>query len=313
MYRRQVRSLAAIACLALLWHLPHAEADDLQQHLRDQYQNKMFVFRAPNSGNSLHFDSAGHLLEGSAGEDWTTDSVVQVEDLKVSRQHLEVRARRLHLVWVRGSGLQEAHDFDRNRQPDKDEKKNRSVRIVADLKTSDAGAVDTTFAQIFLVPRDSFADLLPSYWKPCVRAALGDDDGNKFPACRFSATLLAVPGIALHPNQPTNDRSDADSGTTSQDRVLRVAKGVTPPKLSFNPEPEYSDPARIARVQGTVTLELVVSREGLPSNIRIVSPIGCGLDAKAVHAVENWKFNPAEKDGEPVAVDIAVEVDFHLY
>ena len=34
---------------------------------------------------------------------------------------------------------------------------------------------------------------------------------------------------------------------------------------------------------------------------------------KAIEAVKNWKFEPAMKDGHPVAVQIAVEVDFHLY
>jgi TonB family protein len=57
----------------------------------------------------------------------------------------------------------------------------------------------------------------------------------------------------------------------------------------------------------------VVNREGSPTNIRIAQPLGYGLDAKAVEAVEGWKFTPAEKDGVPVDVEIAVEVDFHLY
>jgi TonB family protein len=38
-----------------------------------------------------------------------------------------------------------------------------------------------------------------------------------------------------------------------------------------------------------------------------------GLDEKAIEAVKNWRFEPAMKDGHPVPVQIAVEVDFHLY
>jgi len=44
----------------------------------------------------------------------------------------------------------------------------------------------------------------------------------------------------------------------------------------------------------------------------VINPIGMGLDEKAVEAVRTWKFQPALKDGKPVAVEIAVEVDFHL-
>ena len=51
--------------------------------------------------------------------------------------------------------------------------------------------------------------------------------------------------------------------------------------------------------------------DGRPSNIRVLSSLGMGLDEKAIEAVKNWKFEPAMKDGHPVRVEIAVEVDFH--
>ena len=50
-----------------------------------------------------------------------------------------------------------------------------------------------------------------------------------------------------------------------------------------------------------------------PRNIRVLSSLGMGLDEKAIEAVKNWRFEPAMKDGHPVSVQIAVEVDFHLY
>jgi TonB family protein len=37
------------------------------------------------------------------------------------------------------------------------------------------------------------------------------------------------------------------------------------------------------------------------------------LDEKAIEAVQKWRFQPATKDGEPVAVLINVETTFHLY
>jgi len=78
-------------------------------------------------------------------------------------------------------------------------------------------------------------------------------------------------------------------------------------------EPEFSEGARRAKYQGTALLELVVDQTGQPQNIRIVKPLGMGLDGKAVDAVSKWRFNPGMKDGEPAAVEIAVEVSFHLY
>lgn len=72
-------------------------------------------------------------------------------------------------------------------------------------------------------------------------------------------------------------------------------------------------PAVARSKSGPPALLLLVNKEGSPTHIRIVSPLGCGLDEKAVHAVEGWRFKPAEKDGQPVEVEIAIEVDFHLY
>jgi len=95
--------------------------------------------------------------------------------------------------------------------------------------------------------------------------------------------------------------------------VFRVGGGVSPPRAIYNPEPEFSEEARKAKYQGVCTLGLIVGTDGRPSNIRVLSSLGMGLDEKAIEAVRNWKFEPAMKDGHPVRVEIAVEVDFHLY
>ena len=57
----------------------------------------------------------------------------------------------------------------------------------------------------------------------------------------------------------------------------------------------------------------MVDTDGEPRNIRIAKPLGMGLDRKAVESVEKWRFDPAQRDGQPVAVEMAVQVDFHLY
>jgi len=95
--------------------------------------------------------------------------------------------------------------------------------------------------------------------------------------------------------------------------VQKIGHGVTPPRLKYQPEPEYSEKARAGGYEGVCTLSLIVGVDGKTSNIRVVNAIGLGLDEKAVEAVRNWRFDPARKDGVPVAVQLAVEVDFHLY
>jgi protein TonB len=89
--------------------------------------------------------------------------------------------------------------------------------------------------------------------------------------------------------------------------------GVTVPQVIFNPEPSFSDEARKAKAQGIVLLVLVVGKDGLPHDIRVGQSLGMGLDEKAIEAVNRWRFRPATLNGQPVATQIAVQVDFRLY
>ncbi len=95
--------------------------------------------------------------------------------------------------------------------------------------------------------------------------------------------------------------------------VFRIGKGVTPPRVIYQTDPEFSEEARKAKYQGTCVLGLIVDSNGRPTAIRVINALGMGLDEKAIESVKNWKFEPGKKDGHDVAVEIAVEVDFHLY
>jgi periplasmic protein TonB len=95
--------------------------------------------------------------------------------------------------------------------------------------------------------------------------------------------------------------------------VFHVGGGVSPPRVISQVDPEFSEEARKAKYQGTCTLLVEVDASGRPTNIRVASSLGMGLDEKAIEAVKQWRFEPGMKDGHPVRVDIAVEVDFHLY
>lgn len=94
--------------------------------------------------------------------------------------------------------------------------------------------------------------------------------------------------------------------------AYKIGGGVSPPSILFKVEPEYSEEARKAKFQGTVLLFVVVDEKGNPRDIKILRPLGLGLDQKAVEAVEKWKFSPGKKDGKPVAVQAQIEVNFRL-
>jgi periplasmic protein TonB len=95
--------------------------------------------------------------------------------------------------------------------------------------------------------------------------------------------------------------------------LYKVGGGVSAPNLIFGPDPEFSEEARKAKYQGTVIVRLIIGADGRVRDAHIQRSLGMGLDEKALDAVHKWKFEPAKKDGQAVAVAVNVEVNFRLY
>ena len=100
---------------------------------------------------------------------------------------------------------------------------------------------------------------------------------------------------------------------TTEGPVYKMSEaGVIAPKAIYQPEPEFSEAARKAREPGTVVLAVVVGIDGKPRSVKVLCSSTPDNNANAVDAVKSWKFEPGTKDGKPVTVVVAVEVQFRL-
>ena len=88
-------------------------------------------------------------------------------------------------------------------------------------------------------------------------------------------------------------------------------EGVTNPVPISRPQPQYSEQARKAHWGGTVVLSVVIDENGVPGNIKVVKPLGMGLDEKAIEAAKQWRFRPGTKNGVAVSVMAQIEMSFH--
>ena len=147
---------------------------------------------------------------------------------------------------------------------------------------------------------------------------------NDHPKLAVEPTVVMPPQVKLAMNAPNlgNPTAAMPSGPPSNGTgagggigggVFRVGGGVSAPKVTYQPDPEYSEEARKAKYQGVCVLSLIVGPDGKPRDVKVARSLGLGLDEKAIEAVNQWKFEPAQKDGKPVAVAINVEVTFRLY
>ena len=74
--------------------------------------------------------------------------------------------------------------------------------------------------------------------------------------------------------------------------------------------PEYSQEARAARLQGTVSLYLNVGKDGAPTSVQVLHGLGLGLDENAVRAVSQWRFQPAKLNGRVIEIGMSVDASF---
>jgi len=105
----------------------------------------------------------------------------------------------------------------------------------------------------------------------------------------------------------------AGSGGGYGGGLMSVGGGVSAPAAIYSVQPEFTQEARQANFQGTVALQLIVDAQGNPQNVHVTRHLGMGLDEKAVEAVRQYRFKPAMYQGHPVAVQIVVDVEFHLH
>jgi protein TonB len=94
-------------------------------------------------------------------------------------------------------------------------------------------------------------------------------------------------------------------------RIVRVGSSLKAPRQTRSVDPEYPELARQVHVSGTVVVEAVIDERGNVVQARVVSghPL---LVASALKAVLQWKYEPTSLNGQPVSVELQVQVHFNL-
>jgi TonB family protein len=80
----------------------------------------------------------------------------------------------------------------------------------------------------------------------------------------------------------------------------------------YKPDPEFSEEARKAKLQGTIVLEADVELDGKAHRVKVRNGLGLGLDEKAIEAVQKWRFRPAQRNGKSVVVRATIYINFRL-
>ena len=146
--------------------------------------------------------------------------------------------------------------------------------------------------------------------------------GSRAPAASASAAIPAaaeaMAQISIDLTKPPADLPVEGNGNQAEPApVASVFRSDAPPALKaaylHNPPPAYPPIARRNGEQGTVTLRVLVARDGAPASVSVERSSGYAhLDRSALEAVRAWRFAPAHEQGEPVEVWMLVPIAFRL-
>jgi TonB family protein len=222
--------------------------------------------------DELTYDAAGKVRGEPKVGDWT---LAAVNVLKVARRG----TGEIELDGVRAAARYNTENHEFERHVLKDEK----IQVVV-ADPGDATRLEAVFTKIFSVGIDpEMQRAMPDYWRHYFNPALAWPQD-------------ALDGQTVYP----------------MDGAGELSKDVIAPKVDHRVEAKLGDPALRDKVQGSVELRLVVDASGVPQRVKIARPLGYGLDASAVEAVEKWRFVPGAKDGRAVPTEVVVDQQFTL-
>lgn len=284
------------AAFANSYFSPTLAAGASEESTLTRYQGKPMMLRNSYCGRNLKFDQDGNLLSGGKSGSWTMCRDIVITEIQkathVDRNEtrLKLKGRRIH--WYYDSKTSSFRDLTESPAAKKSDAyqemlKPQVVSIEVQLPAqADDAAAEAALDALFYKSEEDFAKSVPEVWR-----------------CFFhtepNATICGSEGSIVGQIMPLK-----------QGESIR---GTKPPQPILAPSPDYPSEIMRAGFHGAVLLTTTVGTDGHVTDIRITRPLGLGIDELAAAKVSKWKFKPAVREGEPVAVRVAIETALNVW
>jgi len=134
------------------------------------------------------------------------------------------------------------------------------------------------------------------------------------PSSALAGAASTAPGESA--SAPADNRGGATAAPRASSGSAAAVEGVTQraiPRGGYQYRPEYPVSARRAHIQGTTLLAVLVADDGRVADVVVKESAGHpDLDEAAAAAVRRWRFEPARRGGDAVAVWVLLPVEFRL-
>jgi TonB family protein len=252
---------------------PRLDEKSAEKAFRDSLANQVLIIRGFSAEPEVDFQWTANGLESGKPQLRTLGAVEPVS-VKVKHGQIEIKGTRETVVSDNNGTLQFSEG--------------RPVVLVIDLGGVDPAIVLPQLkAALFYGNLDEALAAVPADYSGFLHIRSENPDAR--PRMRHRA---GTGGAAACPADPSSFRQ---------------------PKVVQSVDPEYSEEARKEKFSGNVMVGLTVDKDGNATDLWLVRPVGHGLDEQAAKAVRQYQFNPATCSGEPVATQLAIEVNFHIF
>lgn len=277
-YRKLLISLGVFAVLTA--SLASAtDPQSLEKVLNDAYDGKILQLKTPNAADQLHFDENGNSLDRMKEDPWTTSGLLKVENVIVKSNEIEFKTERVIVALRKTSNRLEPFLIPTN-----------EVVLLYFRRTPNAmdKQLVNSFAQVFA--GGSLDEALLESWESGVDFA--DINLRNVQKTLKSHSKNGIIGY-LSGNRP----------------VYGNTAGLTPPKASYDPIPDFPDPIQRGKSNEIKAVGLIVNEKGQAELPCLFSTNAGEAEINMLATVAHWRFQPAKKQNQPVASFVAIEMD----
>jgi TonB family protein len=126
-----------------------------------------------------------------------------------------------------------------------------------------------------------------------------------------ASELGAIVGKEVKAAKPVSQPAGASKAQPPASKPMQVSSQEMRSKLVYHPAPQYPQAAKAAHIQGMVRLYALIDRDGTVKGLKVIS--GHPLLVKAAMAgIEQWRYKPTLRNGQPVEVETEIDVNFTL-
>jgi len=265
------------AVLASLMACGSAAAQSTEADISARLMGKPLQLRGFWMDDKLKFDATGSPVQPYRTGPFTT-SAFSLKKVQVSGDRLKMEGMRMAITFAR-DGTMARVPMTKGAFGD-----NTPEKITIEVDGHGNPDFTKELDAIFAESLEALTPSLPEYWRS-----------------------YALKHFSDHTTPVTATKPPAG------EKPAKIGGPVKPPKVLQSVDPDFTDVARRLKYSGDVLVNLDVEKDGKPSHISIARPAGMGLDEQAIAAVARYKFAPAIKDGEPIVVELSIDVNFQIF